>query len=322
MARAEAHEDVGKSDLQEGENGTLSAVGEILVHSGETRIEGGDRSIVMTCKYDSMDIGSSGSRTKLAPILLLETGPSKGFWTEYGQVLDNIAQSGNDVRAAVSSALPKIFTAGIHFAGLADTANFKSPRARRRPNLSHRRSPGRITQIDAYQQKTAALANAFQALCLSLSVHISALLDATKWQAKNNTTKVEDRNALEAHKEDMVAILITFRTRLEQQLDGDRGEGLSLSNRERQFLSKGVTCLRRIWRRTSGLGRWKQMDGALKVLKPDRGVRASSEVVKSFSDTKIASNTTFQMLETEMYTWSTLRRKCCPYWLSGFGVNY
>ncbi|KZP17160.1 hypothetical protein FIBSPDRAFT_957338 [Athelia psychrophila] len=48
------------------------------------------------------------------------------FWTEYGQVLDNIAQSGNDGRAAVMpSALPKIFTAGIDFASLADTANFK-----------------------------------------------------------------------------------------------------------------------------------------------------------------------------------------------------
>jgi len=57
---------------------------------------------------------------------------SNEFWTEYGQVLDNIAQSGYDVRAAVvSSALPKIFTAGIDFASLADTANLGTEPARR-----------------------------------------------------------------------------------------------------------------------------------------------------------------------------------------------
>lgn len=57
---------------------------------------------------------------------------SNEFWTEYGRVLDNITESGYDVRAlVVSSALPKIFTAGIDFASLADTEKFGSEPARR-----------------------------------------------------------------------------------------------------------------------------------------------------------------------------------------------
>jgi len=55
---------------------------------------------------------------------------SKEFWTEYGQVLDNIAS--RDVRAAViSSAMPAIFTAGLDFNSLKELENSNSDPARR-----------------------------------------------------------------------------------------------------------------------------------------------------------------------------------------------
>jgi len=57
---------------------------------------------------------------------------SKQFWTEYGQVLDNITEKSNDVRAVVvCSAIQKIFTAGIDFTSLAEMENFGTEPARR-----------------------------------------------------------------------------------------------------------------------------------------------------------------------------------------------
>ncbi|KAJ7116975.1 ClpP/crotonase-like domain-containing protein [Mycena epipterygia] len=46
------------------------------------------------------------------------------FWTEYGALFDRITEEGRDVRALVlSSALPKLFTAGIDVGDLADSGN-------------------------------------------------------------------------------------------------------------------------------------------------------------------------------------------------------
>jgi len=57
---------------------------------------------------------------------------SKQYWTEYGQVLDNITEQSHDVRAVViSSAIQGIFSAGIDFNGLAEMENFGSEPARR-----------------------------------------------------------------------------------------------------------------------------------------------------------------------------------------------
>ncbi|KIM78627.1 hypothetical protein PILCRDRAFT_824262 [Piloderma croceum F 1598] len=57
---------------------------------------------------------------------------SKEFWVEYGEIFDKINLKSHDVRAIViSSANPKIFTAGIDFQSFAEIENFGSEQARR-----------------------------------------------------------------------------------------------------------------------------------------------------------------------------------------------
>ncbi|KZP06260.1 kinase-like protein [Athelia psychrophila] len=185
----------------------------------------------------------------------------------------------------------------------------------------------RIAQIDAYQKKIAALANVFQ---------VSALLDVAKWPMMNDAATVEDqnvlyarldelerdrellRNTLEAHQEGMAPIMIAFQKRLEQRLDGDR---------ERQFFSKSVAYLQTAsgrsvkiedWMVTSFdvefmlpiasggfgevfLGKWQQMEVALKVLRTERGIRASSKI-----------------LQKEINVWSKLQH---PHILPFLGAN-
>ncbi|KZP25836.1 kinase-like protein [Athelia psychrophila] len=186
----------------------------------------------------------------------------------------------------------------------------------------------RIAQIDGYQKKIATLVNTFQ---------ISALLDLTKWQARNVSAKDLDQQVLyeklddlernqenlrecfDAQREDVMVIMVALQKRLSERRDGDR---------ERQFFSKSVTYLQTASGRSVELqdwmvtsfevqfmprcigsggfgevrsGRWQQMDVALKVLKNESGITPSS-----------------MMLEREINIWSRLRH---PHILQFLGAN-
>ncbi|KII83928.1 hypothetical protein PLICRDRAFT_168445 [Plicaturopsis crispa FD-325 SS-3] len=74
---------------------------------------------------------------------------NEAFWTQYGQVFDNISASTNDVRAIVlASALPKIFASGIDLTALDHINNLHPEPARRAFELR--------SHVKAFQNSIAA----------------------------------------------------------------------------------------------------------------------------------------------------------------------
>jgi len=187
----------------------------------------------------------------------------------------------------------------------------------------------RIARIDGLHRKLGAAVDAFQ---------ISALLDVQKWQARNSRARVEDQQVLvrllsdlqasqswlaqllAAREDNIMAMMISLRRRLDQQLESDNPAEYRFFSDSFQYLStsSGRIVEPEDWMITtyevefgneigSGgfshvfRGEWRRMSVALKVLKTAAGVTPSSSFITD-----------------EVKTWSKLRH---PHILQFLGAN-